>query len=185
MRASIVLVVRDAADLLLRCLGALTRVSDTIPFEVVVVDNGSTDHTSTLLGGVDGDFHAIRNDTAVPFSEAIEQAVQRATGDYLVFLREDVVTVDGWLPPLLARLDAEPRVGAVRPQLIEITGAVLDEALWGCLAVRRAAFEEVGGFAGAGEYGVAEKASLLTALRAHHWQVAVEQTSLALVVPES
>ena len=30
----------------------------------------------------------------------------------------------------------------------------------------------------------AEKASLLTALRAHHWQVAVEPTSLVLVAPE-
>jgi GT2 family glycosyltransferase len=182
---SVILVVRDAAALTLRCLATLARVPDDVSFDVVVVDDGSTDGTSALFAGVDGDFQAIRNEEPAGFAAAADEAARRAHGDQLVFLREDVVGVDGWLTALRDRLGAGERTGAILPRLVNVDGTDLGEALPGCLAVRREAFEAVGGFSGASAPAVAEKAALLGALRERGWEVGREPSSLALVVPEA
>jgi GT2 family glycosyltransferase len=181
---SVILVVRDAADLTLRCLNTLTRVPDDVAFDVVVVDNGSTDGTAALFTGVEGDFQAILNADPTGFAAAADAAADRARGDVLVFLREDVVGVDGWLAALRDRFAADARAGAVVPLLANTDGADLGEALPGCIAVRRAAFESVGGFCGAAAPAVAEKASLLDALRGRGWTVVREPAAVALVVPQ-
>jgi GT2 family glycosyltransferase len=180
---SVILVVRDAADLTLRCLNTLTRVPDDVHFDVVVVDDGSTDGTAALFTGVEGDFQAILNAEPAGFAAAADEAAGRAHGDVLVFLREDVVGVDGWLAALRDRLAANASAGAVLPLLANTDGAHLGEALPGCIAVRRDAFESVGGFSGSAAPARAEKASLLDALRARGWDVAREPAAVALVVP--
>jgi GT2 family glycosyltransferase len=180
---SVILVVRDAADLTLRCLNTLARVLDDVAFDVVVVDDGSTDGTSALFAGVEGDFQAIRNDEPAGFAASADEAASRARGDVLVFLREDVVGVDGWLGALRDRFASDARAGAVLPLLANTDGADLGEALPGCLAVRREAFEAVSGFSGAAAPARAEKASLLDAARARGWEVAREPAAVALVVP--
>jgi GT2 family glycosyltransferase len=180
---SVILVVRDAADLTLRCLNTLTRVPEEISFDVVVVDDGSTDGTAALFAGVEGDFQAIRNAEPAGFAAAADEAAARAHGDVLIFLREDVVGVDGWLAALRDRFAADASVGAALPLLANTDGADLGEALPGCLAVRRDAFESVGGFAASAAPARAEKASLLDALRASSWEVAREPAAVALVVP--
>jgi len=180
---SVILVVRNAAELTLRCLNTLTRVPDEVAFDVVVVDDGSTDATAGLFAGIEGDFQAIQNPEPVGFAAAADEAAGRALGDLLVFLREDVVGVDGWLGALRDRFASDARAGAVLPLLANTDGADLGEALAGCVAVRRDAFESVGGFAGSAAPARAEKAALLDALRAGGWDVAREPAAVALVVP--
>jgi GT2 family glycosyltransferase len=180
---SVILVVRDAADLTLRCLNTLTRVADDIAFDVVVVDDGSSDGTAALFAGVEGDFLANLNAEPAGFAAAADEAAGRAHGEVLVFLREDVVGVDGWLAALRDRFAKDANVGAVLPLLANTDGADLGEALPGCLAVRRDAFESLGGFTGSAAPAKAEKATLLDALRAGGWEVAREPAAVALVVP--
>jgi glycosyltransferase involved in cell wall biosynthesis len=59
---SIVMVVRDAAEAMLRCLTALARLPEAITFEVVLVDDGSTDATADVLQGIEGDIVTLRNE---------------------------------------------------------------------------------------------------------------------------
>jgi GT2 family glycosyltransferase len=182
---SVILVLRDAAALALRCLGTLARVPGDVPFDVVVVDDGSSDGTSALFAGVEGDFQALRNEEPAGFAAAADEAARHARGDQLVFLREDVVGVDGWLSSLRDRLAEGERTGAILPRLLSLDGADLGEALPGCIAVRRDAFESVGGFSATAVPAVAEKAALLGALREHGWEVGFEPSAVALVVPEA
>src|SRR5919112_929869 len=100
-RVTIALAVHDAAPLLLRCLSALARLPDELGFEVVVVDDASTDATPGLLEHVEGDFVALRNDRPLGFGPSCDRAVEAARADVVVLLAEDVVPVDGWLEPLL------------------------------------------------------------------------------------
>ena len=175
----------DAAPVLMRCLSAVARVPDEIPFEVVLVDDGSTDETAAMLEGIEGDFVALRNDPGIGYGPSCDRAVAASRGEVLVLLSAHAVPVDGWLAPLVGALAVDPSAGAVRPRAIDVDGRILDGPLWPCLAVARAAYEHAGGFAGASRPGRADKAALVDALAEAGYAVVDEPTSLVLVLPET
>jgi glycosyltransferase involved in cell wall biosynthesis len=178
-RVSIAIVVRDQAPLLFRCLSALAKLPDEPAFEVLVVDDGSVDETAAVLAGVEGDLRTLRNEDPIGFGPACDQAVAMARGEHVVLLRPDAVPADGWLEPLVALLDVDPTTDAARPRAVDLRGSDDGEAFWPCLALRRAAYERIGGFAGSALPGRAEKATLLQRLT-----IADVPTALVLTVPE-
>jgi glycosyltransferase involved in cell wall biosynthesis len=94
-----------------QCLAALKN--HTRPtWELIVVDNGSTDETASYLAGV-RDMAAVpvtvvSNATNLGFPAAINQGLQLARGEYFVMLNNDVVVTDGWLDQLIALAHARP-----------------------------------------------------------------------------
>jgi glycosyltransferase involved in cell wall biosynthesis len=102
------------------------------PFEVIVVDDGSSDATARVLAGYEGRIRAVRQ-TNRGVAAARNAGARIASGDYLAFLDSD----DRWLPEKLARqaarLDAEPDLGLVHVGFEEIdaSGAVLNAHLDG------------------------------------------------------
>jgi O-antigen biosynthesis protein len=183
-RASIVVVVNDQVQLLLRCLNGIARLGDDAGFEAVVVDDASTDATPSLLASVDGDFQTLRSDVYAGYGACADRAVAAARGEHLIFLREDAVPADGWFDRLLSALDADPSVGAVRGAAVCLDGAVMGGGDWACLAVRREAFEAAGGFAGSARYARSAKMTLLDAMREAGWDVAEEPAAVVLLVPD-
>ena len=108
------------------CLQALFR--HTRPaWELIVVDNGSTDDTAAYLAGVQDatavPVTVITNPRNVGFPAAINQGLQAASGEYLVLLNNDAVVTDGWLDQLIAltRARSMPR-GAPRKTAAEERG---------------------------------------------------------------
>ncbi len=95
-----------------QCIAALKKYTRP-PWELVVVDNGSTDHTDLYLAGVrDGaavPVTVISNTTNRGFPAAINQGLKAARGEYLVLLNNDVVVTDHWLDQLIALANAKPR----------------------------------------------------------------------------
>ena len=74
-------------------------------WELIVVNNGSTDGTADYLAGVQDaspvPVTVIANATNRGFPAAINQGLQYARGEYLVLLNNDVVVTDGWLGQLI------------------------------------------------------------------------------------
>jgi glycosyltransferase involved in cell wall biosynthesis len=182
---SVVVVARDRATLTLRCLTSLARLPDDPPFEVVLVDDGSQDETAAILDAIEGDLVTLRNAEPVGFAAACDQAVAAASGEQVVLLHDDAVPCDGWLAALTAPLASEAGVGAVQPRSIDLAGVFLAEPHWLALAVRRAAYEQVGGFAGTAQTGRAEKSTLLDALRGQGWSVVQARDAILLRVPDA
>src|SRR5208282_2468271 len=81
---SLILVFYNKAHLSILGLASIAANAD-FPYEVVIVDNGSTDDTSRLLERVDG-AKIVHNATNVGFARACMQAVEKAQGEYLCFL---------------------------------------------------------------------------------------------------
>jgi glycosyltransferase involved in cell wall biosynthesis len=87
------------------CFQALLR--HTRPaWELIVVDNGSTDDTAAYLAGVRDaapvPVTIIANRENLGFPRAINQGLEAASGEYLVLLNNDAVVTDGWLDQLIA-----------------------------------------------------------------------------------
>jgi O-antigen biosynthesis protein len=94
---SIVIPLYNRWDLTRNCLDALTT-STPEPFELVMVDNGSTDGSAAQRCHV-------RNLRNRGFAVACNQGAQYAEGDIVVFLNNDTLPQLGWLAPLVAPLE--------------------------------------------------------------------------------
>lgn len=105
-----------------RCLESVARWTDA-PYEVVAVDNGSTDGTGAYLRSLRRPrVRVVSNKRNLGFARAINQGIAAARGRWIVWLNSDVIVTPGWLGGLLAAARRHPRVGAVGPYTNSING---------------------------------------------------------------
>jgi GT2 family glycosyltransferase len=113
------------------CLEALrTHTSAEIPFEVVIVDNASTDETASGLREWQTRWPLVRVETLsenTGFSPACNHGAQVSRGEYLLFLNNDTIPQPGWLEPLLNEIK-ESGVGIVGPKLVYPDGKSINHA---------------------------------------------------------
>jgi GT2 family glycosyltransferase len=113
---SIVVVTFNRVERTLECLESLLAHADA-PFELIVVDNASSDSTGALLDRL-RNVSVLHNPTNLGFGRACNQAAQLARTEQLLFLNSDATIAPRCLSALLATLRSEPRCGAVGGRLI-------------------------------------------------------------------
>jgi GT2 family glycosyltransferase len=124
--ASIVVVTYDNLVFTRLCLQSVLANTEGDGFELVVVDNGSSDGTPAYLARLaerDARVRVVLNGTNMGFAPACNQGLGLAAGDHLVLLNNDTMVPPGWLAGLRRHL-AEPRVGLVGP----VTNRIGNEA---------------------------------------------------------
>ena len=122
-RASIVIPVFDQLHHTRRCLQALAAQAHDASFEVIVVDDGSSDGTDAYCAGIAGlRYH--RRAANGGFIAACNDGAALARGEYLVFLNNDTVPQPGWLDALLRTFASEPQAGLVGAQLVFPNGTL-------------------------------------------------------------
>jgi GT2 family glycosyltransferase len=116
-RASVIIVNYNGGAALKRCLRSL-RDDGGRDYELIVVDNASTDGSAEA---VERDFPAvqlIRVAANLGFGEGNNVGVRSAAGQFLAFLNPDTVVEPGWLEPLIAPLEADPRIGLTTARIL-------------------------------------------------------------------
>jgi GT2 family glycosyltransferase len=113
---SIVVVTFNRVEHTFECLQSLLAHAD-VPFELIVVDNASSDSTGALLDRL-GNVTVLRNDTNVGFGSACNQAAALARAEQLLFLNNDAAIAPRSLTALWETLRSDPRCGAVGGRLI-------------------------------------------------------------------
>jgi GT2 family glycosyltransferase/predicted Zn-dependent protease len=118
--ASIIILCCNQLEHTRLCLESLLRHTRS-PYELILVDNGSTDDTPSYLEQLrrrpgPARVEVIRNETNVGFPAGCNQALERARGRYVVLLNNDTVLTPGWLDGLIGwSLHDWPSVGLVGP----------------------------------------------------------------------
>lgn len=108
----------NKVDYTRKCLETLLRHTRSVPFELLVVDNASSDETPEFLANVEGDIRVITNPQNLGFAKACNQGAAMAKGRYILFLNNDTELLPGWLEPLVKILAEDPEVGAVGSRLL-------------------------------------------------------------------
>ncbi len=113
---SVCIVNWNVRPLLHQCLLALPDATVCLTAETIVVDNASTDN-STSLREVFPHVRWLQNTVNVGFSRANNQAITLSRGRHVCFLNPDTIPQPGSLTSLVHYLDTHPDVGIVGPQL--------------------------------------------------------------------
>jgi hypothetical protein len=114
----------NCAPLLRRCLQSLFDQPQGARFEVIVVDNASTDGAAEMVAAEFPQVTLVRNTENRGFAAASNQAAARAKGRYLFFLNNDTEVPPLTLGRLLGHASANPAAGMFGPRLREPGGAV-------------------------------------------------------------
>ena len=99
------------------CLASLQTVEEQTRFEIIIVDDCSTDRTAEVLSQVDGITY-LRNERNSGFVASCNLGAEKARGKYLVFLNNDTLVKPGWLAALLDTFAEEPRAAIVGSKLV-------------------------------------------------------------------
>jgi len=122
-RVSIIIPTRDHAVDIERCLHSIFEKSTYRDFEIVILDNGSTEKTAiqTLDAWKTArpeQVHVVRYDVPFNYSQINNYAAERSTGPYLLFLNNDTeVIAPDWIEAMLEQAQ-RPAIGAVGARLL-------------------------------------------------------------------
>jgi N-acetylglucosaminyl-diphospho-decaprenol L-rhamnosyltransferase len=120
---SIVVVTWRARDYVMRCLESLER-HVSIPYEVIVVDDGSTDGTTAAVRGGFPTVRVLPKARNQGLSAGRNSALPLVRGRHVLMLDSDTEVYAGAVETLVARLDGHPEVGLVAPRLFHPDGHI-------------------------------------------------------------
>ncbi|PLR82577.1 glycosyl transferase [Bacillus canaveralius] len=172
MKTSIIILTHNQIEYTQHCIKSIRNYTSNLDYEVIVIDNQSTDGTVDWLKQ-QTDLIVHYNLENVGFPKGCNQGINMASGENILLLNNDVIVTENWLDNLLAALYSDEKIGAVGPVTnsaayytsIPVTYTTIDEMhifskgfnvsnpnLWEerlkligfCLLFKRTALDEVG-----------------------------------------
>lgn len=134
MKTSIVILTHNQLDKTKLCIDSIRAYTRPDSYELIVVDNASTDGTVHWLEQ-QTDIIKIYNKENLGFPAGCNQGMRIATGDNILLLNNDVIVTENWLDNLIACLYSANDIGAVGPitnrcayyQTVPVSYSTLDE----------------------------------------------------------
>jgi GT2 family glycosyltransferase len=89
-------------------------------FELIVIDNGSTDESLAIAESYVGHprYTLVKNAQNTGFSAAVNEGIRRAKGEFVALFNNDAFAEPDWLAQLLAMAQTDPRIFAVQSLMI-------------------------------------------------------------------
>jgi GT2 family glycosyltransferase len=118
MKLSIIIVNYNGGKVLRTCLSSIYRETKDISFEVILVDNASTDGSVELVEKDFSNVYVIRNTQNRGFAAANNIAIQKAAGEFILMLNADTEILDGAIQKTVAFMEGHPLVGIAGCKLV-------------------------------------------------------------------
>jgi GT2 family glycosyltransferase len=114
---SIVIPVHNKYHLTLQCLRALQVNTDVTSYEVIVINDASSDWTKSALANVRG-VRVINIQDNLGYLRATNLGISAARGKYVALLNNDTIPLSGWLDRLVEELDHDSKIGIAGAKLL-------------------------------------------------------------------
>lgn len=111
MKLSIVIVNTSEWKVLQPCLASVFRETEGFPFEVIVVDNASTDGSRDHIAREFPRVRIVCNERNLGFGASNNRGFRVVTGEYVLMLNPDTVVLDGAIQKTLRFMEERPRAG--------------------------------------------------------------------------
>ncbi len=128
MKLSVIIVSYKVPYFLEQTLLSVRKAAINVPTEIIVVDNNSQDDTVAMLHQKFPEVLLIANNKNTGFATANNQGIDRATGEYLLFLNPDTVIREDTFDKIIGFADKQSNLGAIGVKMIDGTGNFLPES---------------------------------------------------------
>ncbi|MDR1323200.1 MAG: glycosyltransferase family 2 protein [Candidatus Margulisbacteria bacterium] len=124
MRLSIIIVSWNVKDLLERTIAAVLQNPPCSAYEIIVVDNASSDGSADLMAAKFPQVKLIRSPQNIGFAAGNNLGFRQATGEYLLCLNPDTEMHAGALDFIIDAFDRDARLGALGVKLLNSDGSL-------------------------------------------------------------
>lgn len=120
---SVIIPVCNQLRFTLNCIESIVQIGALVTFEVLVINDCSTDETATTLEQLDG-IRVVNKPSNSGFVSSCNEGATAARGEFLVFLNNDTHVLPGWMDELLSTLKQDPSRAIAGAQALDPSGAL-------------------------------------------------------------
>lgn len=121
---SIVIVSWNTKNLLKKCLESIFARTKTLGFEVIVVDNNSTDGTREQIANSKWPIAFVENEKNLGFAKANNQGIEKSKGEFILLLNPDTEIKNGALEKMVQLMRERPDCGVAGCKILNPDGSL-------------------------------------------------------------
>ncbi|NOZ75931.1 MAG: glycosyltransferase [FCB group bacterium] len=121
---SVLIVNYNVRDYIIHCIQSVRQSDYSGTVEIIVVDNHSFDDSVAMIRKQFPEITVLANATNRGFGKAVNQAAEKATGDYFLILNPDTVVQENSISRLITYVQTHPEIGMVGPKILNADGTL-------------------------------------------------------------
>ena len=124
MKISISLVTYNNSKVIEKCINSIFNITNNIDFEIIIIDNNSSDNTVKIIKNNFKNVKLIKNDKNIGFGAAHNIAIKLGKGKYHLVLNPDIIFTENTIEKLINFMEENSDVGLVSPKIVFPDGTI-------------------------------------------------------------
>ncbi len=114
----------NSLSFLKKCLSSISSSQPVVKYEIIVVDNASTDGTGEFVKKNYPEIILIPNNRNVGFAAANNRAIEKSCSKYVLLINSDCMVYKKSLDSLVKFMEKNPEVGIAGPKIVNSDGSI-------------------------------------------------------------
>ncbi len=124
MDVSVIIVNWNTKELLRSCIESIYKETCNCTFEIIVVDNNSSDDSVEMIQAEFPQVKLIANETNMGFAGGNNKGINIAKGRYILVLNSDIIICDQAIEKTVKYADRKPRAGMISCHVVNLNGRI-------------------------------------------------------------